>query len=72
MAFHDEPQWAVVGDTFVVGCQFADSIVYRDTSFRNNPDGTNPRYKYDYYFNLKIIFITINFFIFLFWLIVPN
>ncbi|XP_065173083.1 inositol oxygenase [Atheta coriaria] len=44
MAFHDEPQWAVVGDTFVVGCQFADSIVYRDTSFRNNPDGTNPRY----------------------------
>src|SRR5919112_4657930 len=23
-----EPQWAVVGDTFPVGCQFSDSIVY--------------------------------------------
>lgn len=38
MAFFDEPQWAVVGDTFPVGCQFAKSIVYRDFTFVLNPD----------------------------------
>lgn len=45
MAFYDEPQWAVVGDTFVVGCEWGPSIVYRDTSFVDNPDGKNPKYK---------------------------
>lgn len=45
MAFYGEPQWAVVGDTFPVGCAWADSIVYRDTSFEDNPDGKDPRYK---------------------------
>ncbi|XP_044580446.1 inositol oxygenase isoform X2 [Cotesia glomerata] len=44
MAFYGEPQWAVVGDTFPVGCAWADSIVYRDTSFDNNPDGKDKRY----------------------------
>ncbi|OXA61111.1 inositol oxygenase [Folsomia candida] len=44
MAFYDEPQWAVVGDTFPVGCQHAPSIVYRDTSFVNNPDTYDERY----------------------------
>nr|CAD7609616.1 unnamed protein product [Timema genevievae] len=44
MAFYDEPQWAVVGDTFPVGCDWGDSIVYRDTTFKNNPDGKNPKY----------------------------
>ncbi|XP_065337555.1 inositol oxygenase [Cloeon dipterum] len=44
MAFYDEPQWAVVGDTFVVGCEWADSIVYRKETFKNNPDGSNPKY----------------------------
>lgn len=38
MALFGEPQWAVVGDTFPVGCQFADSIVYRETSFEGNED----------------------------------
>jgi len=32
-----EPQWAVVGDTFPVGCQFSDRIVFADT-FKANPD----------------------------------
>ena len=32
-----EPQWAVVGDTFPVGCAYSASIVYRDF-FRANPD----------------------------------
>ncbi|CAD7086753.1 unnamed protein product [Hermetia illucens] len=48
MAFYDEPQWAVVGDTFVVGCQWADSIVYRDESFEGNPDGDDTRYNTEY------------------------
>ncbi|XP_047119981.1 inositol oxygenase-like [Schistocerca piceifrons] len=48
MAFYDEPQWAVVGDTFPVGCAWADSIVYRDTSFVDNPDGKDPRYNTKY------------------------
>ncbi|XP_055949644.1 inositol oxygenase-like [Argiope bruennichi] len=44
MALHGEPQWAVVGDTFPVGCAFADSIVYRNTSFDDNPDLHNPKF----------------------------
>ena len=32
-----EPQWAVVGDTFPVGCAYADSIVFKDF-FAANPD----------------------------------
>ncbi|XP_018325438.1 inositol oxygenase [Agrilus planipennis] len=48
MAFYNEPQWCVVGDTFVVGCQWADSIVYRDHSFDENPDGKDPRYNTKY------------------------
>jgi len=44
MAIFGEPQWAVVGDTFPVGCAFAPSIVYRKTSFELNPDLTHPLY----------------------------
>lgn len=43
MAFFDEPQWAVVGDTFPVGCQYAKSIVYRDFTFILNPDYEDAR-----------------------------
>lgn len=38
-----EPQWAVVGDTFPVGCKFSDKIVYPEF-FSDNPDSTNPKY----------------------------
>jgi len=48
MAFYDEPQWAVVGDTFPVGCAWADSIVYRADSFAGNPDGDNEKYNSKY------------------------
>jgi len=48
MAFYDEPQWAVVGDTFPVGCAFAPSIVYREQSFEGNPDLNDPRYNTKY------------------------
>ena len=32
-----EPQWAVVGDTFPVGCRFSEKIVFHEF-FENNPD----------------------------------
>jgi inositol oxygenase len=38
-----EPQWAVVGDTFPVGCQFSDKVVYPEF-FALNPDFNNKRY----------------------------
>ena len=36
-----EPQWAVVGDTFPVGCAYSDKIVYSEF-FKENPDYHNP------------------------------
>jgi inositol oxygenase len=38
-----EPQWAVVGDTFPVGCGFSDRIVYSEF-FTENPDAADPRF----------------------------
>jgi inositol oxygenase len=38
-----EPQWAVVGDTFPVGCRFSDRIVFPEF-FAANPDSTDERY----------------------------
>ncbi|MCY7420276.1 MAG: inositol oxygenase [Chitinophagaceae bacterium] len=38
-----EPQWAVVGDTFPVGCAYSDKIVYPEY-FKNNPDYDNGHY----------------------------
>lgn len=37
-----EPQWAVVGDTFPVGCGYSDKIVYTEF-FNENPDSQNDR-----------------------------
>lgn len=42
-----EPQWAVVGDTFPVGCAYSDKIVYPEF-FAANPDYTNPQYNTRY------------------------
>jgi inositol oxygenase len=42
-----EPQWAVVGDTFPVGCAYSDKVVYAEF-FKNNPDYTNPDYNTQY------------------------
>ena len=39
-----EPQWAVVGDTFPVGCSFSKSIVHSEY-FSLNPDSSNPKYQ---------------------------
>ncbi|KAM9816057.1 inositol oxygenase [Syngnathus typhle] len=48
LALWGEPQWAVVGDTFPVGCAFQNSIVFRDSSFQENSDDTNPSYNSKY------------------------
>jgi inositol oxygenase len=42
-----EPQWAVVGDTFPVGCAHSDKIVYPEF-FDKNPDSTNPEFNTKY------------------------
>ncbi len=39
-----EPQWAVVGDTFPVGCAWSDKIVFPEF-FRDNPDSQVPEYQ---------------------------
>jgi len=44
MALCGEPQWAVVGDTWPVGCAPAKSIVFRDSTFVQNPDIHDSRY----------------------------
>jgi inositol oxygenase len=36
-----EPQWAVVGDTYPVGCRWSDKIVFPEF-FADNPDSQNP------------------------------
>ncbi|MBS0263088.1 MAG: inositol oxygenase [Planctomycetes bacterium] len=38
-----EPQWAVVGDTFPVGCRFSEKIVYPEF-LNDNPDCWNPQF----------------------------
>ena len=40
----DEPQWAVVGDTFPVGCGFRSSVVYPEL-FASNPDAQEERFQ---------------------------
>lgn len=42
-----EPQWAVVGDTFPVGCAYSDKVVYPEY-FQQNPDYNNARFNTQY------------------------
>lgn len=47
MFFYDEAaegQWAVVGDTFPVGCAFDEKIVLSSSTFQGNPDYDHPVY----------------------------
>ncbi|HZU27691.1 MAG TPA: inositol oxygenase family protein [Bryobacteraceae bacterium] len=44
LCLNGEPQWAVVGDTFPVGCAWADEIVFREF-FEANPDSRVPEYQ---------------------------
>src|SRR5262249_15407467 len=42
-----EPQWAVVGDTFPVGCRYSEKIVLHEF-FRENPDWNDPELQSPY------------------------
>ena len=44
LCLYGEPQWAVVGDTFPVGCAWSDKIVYPEL-FAANPDSAVPAYQ---------------------------
>lgn len=47
LAFFGEPQWAVVGDTFPVGCAYSDTIVFPEY-FASNPNLQIPLYQTEY------------------------
>lgn len=44
LCLYGEPQWAVVGDTFPVGCAWSDKIVFPEF-FAQNPDAAVPEYQ---------------------------
>ena len=44
LCLYGEPQWAVVGDTFPVGCAWSDKIVFHEF-FADNPDRHVPAYQ---------------------------
>lgn len=47
LVLFDEPQWAVVGDTFPVGCAYSESIVF-NPYFNSNPDLLNNKLQTKY------------------------
>jgi inositol oxygenase len=44
LCLYGEPQWAVVGDTFPVGCGYSNQIIFPEY-FDANPDSRNPKYQ---------------------------
>jgi inositol oxygenase len=44
LCLFDEPQWAVVGDTFPVGCRHSSKVVFSEF-FAENPDTAVPQYQ---------------------------
>ena len=44
LCLYGEPQWAVVGDTFPVGCAYSDKIVFAEF-LKDNPDSNIPEYQ---------------------------
>ena len=47
LCLYGEPQWAVVGDTFPVGCAYSDQVVFPEF-FAANPDSKVPKYQTKY------------------------
>jgi inositol oxygenase len=47
LCLYGEPQWAVVGDTFPVGCAYSQEIVFPEF-FEANPDKSVGKYQTDY------------------------
>jgi len=46
-SFYNQPQWAVVGDSFPLGCAFDEANVFHEF-FQHNPDVKDPRYNTKY------------------------
>lgn len=46
LCLYGEPQWAVVGDTFPVGCKYSEKIVFAEF-FADNPDSQVAEYNTD-------------------------
>jgi inositol oxygenase len=44
LCLYGEPQWAVVGDTFPLGCAFSDKVVF-PKFFADNPDSNVPKFQ---------------------------
>src|SRR5256886_4583697 len=44
LCLYGEPQWAVVGDTFPVGCAYSDRVLFPEF-FPHNPDYQIPKYQ---------------------------
>jgi inositol oxygenase len=44
LCLYGEPQWAVVGDTFPVGCAYSEKVVFPEF-FADNPDAAVPEYQ---------------------------
>src|SRR4051794_11429689 len=44
LCLYGEPQWAVVGDTFPLGCAYSDKIVFHEF-FSGNPDSADPPFQ---------------------------
>lgn len=44
LCLYGEPQWAVVGDTFPVGCAYSERVVFSEF-FADNPDRQVPEYQ---------------------------
>ncbi len=44
LCLYGEPQWAVVGDTFPVGCAYSEKIVFHQF-FADNPDSRVPQFQ---------------------------
>lgn len=47
LTLYGEPQWAVVGDTFPVGCAYSNTIIFPEY-LSANPDKENPLYQTEY------------------------
>src|SRR6266446_3677428 len=47
LCLYGEPQWEVVGDTFPVGCEYSDQVVFPEF-FAANPDSKIPAYQTEY------------------------
>ena len=47
LACYGEPQWAIVGDIFPVGCRWSEKIVFHEY-FADNPDRNVPEYQTKY------------------------